>query len=228
MLESLFAAFDPILVLDTETTGIRCRSDEIIELGFVRLSREGERREEDYLLRLSPGRRLPPEIERLTGISEKDLRERGVEKTVGAEALCAALEGEAPLLAAYNAQFDLCFLYYFLHRLGRAEVLRKCRFLDVMAVYKDRRDYPHRLDNAVEEYAVEGVNSHRASDDAAAALAVLCAMERERDDIAAYVNLFGYNPKYGPPQPAIASIRYEPQPYDRRKLLYESHNMDFG
>ena len=221
MLESLFARFDPVLVLDTETTGIRCRRDEIIELGFVRLGRDGERREEDFLLRLSPGRRLPPEIEGLTGISEELLRAEGVEKAAGAEALCAALEGEAPLVAAYNAQFDLCFLYYFLHRLGRAETLKRCRFLDVMSVYKDRRDYPHRLENAVEAYAVRGVNSHRASDDAAAALEVLIAMERERDDIARYINLFGYNPRYGPPRPAIASIRYEPQPYERTKRLYE-------
>ena len=221
MLESLFGRLDPILVLDTETTGISCRRDEIIELGFVRLGRDGNRREEDYLLRLSPGRRLPPEIQRLTGISEDMLRAEGVEKEAAGSALCAALEGEAPLIAAYNAQFDLCFLYWFLRRLGLADVLKRCRFLDVMSVYKDRRDYPHRLENAVEEYAVGGVNSHRASDDAAAALEVLRAMEAERDDLARYINLFGYNPKYGPPRPSIASVRYEPQPYDRRKLLYE-------
>ena len=221
MLEGLFVRFDPVLVLDTETTGIDCRRDEIIELGFVRLVRDGQRREEDYLLRLTPGRRLPPEIERITGISEDMLRENGVEKSAAGSALCAALEGEAPLIAAYNAQFDLCFLYWFLRRLERAEALKRCRFLDVMSVYKDRRDYPHRLENAVAEYAVGGVNSHRASDDAAAALEVLRAMEDERDDLAEYINLFGYNPKYGPPRPAISSVRYEPQPYERRKLLYE-------
>ena len=46
-------------------------------------------------------------------------------------------------------------------------------------------------------------------------------MERERGDIERYINLFGYNPKYGPPKPQIGSVRYEPQPYQRRKLLYE-------
>ncbi len=221
MPESLLARFDPVVVLDTETTGIRFRSDEIIELGFVRLGRDGERREEDRLLRLSPGRRLPPEIVRLTGITEDALETGGVEKREAAELLCAALEGEAPLVAAYNAQFDLCFLYYFLHRLGMAEALKRCRFLDILSVYKDRRDYPHRLENAVESYAVPGLNSHRASDDAAAALGVLEAMARERDDLERYINLFGYNPRYGPPRPAISSVRYEPQPYERQKRLYE-------
>jgi len=221
MLDALFARFDPLVVLDTETTGIRCRTDEIIELGFVRLSRDGERREENYLLRLSPGRRLPTEITALTGITEDMLSARGVEKETAGEALCRALDADAPLVAAYNAQFDLCFLYYFLRRLGREDVLKKCRFLDILAVYRDRRDYPHRLENAVAAYGAAGENTHRASDDAAAALAVLCAMERERSDIAEYINLFGYNPRYGPPRPAIGSVRYEPQPYDRRKLLYE-------
>ena len=65
------------------------------------------------------------------------------------------------------------------------------------------------------------MNSHRAVDDANAALEVLLAMERERGDIERYINLFGYNPKYGPPKPQIGSVRYEPQPYQRQKLLYE-------
>lgn len=221
MLETLFARFDPLVVLDTETTGIDCRCHEIIELGFVRLDRTGAERREDCLVRLSPGARLPREITRLTGITGEMLETEGVEKETAAEALCAALEGEAPLLAAYNAPFDLGFLYFFLRRLGREEVLRRCRFLDVMTVYRDRRDYPHRLSDAASAYGAEGVNSHRASDDAGTAWEVLRAMAAERDDIMNYVNLFGYNPKYGPPRPRIASVRYAPQPYDRRKLLYE-------
>ena len=221
MLTSLLDRFDPILVLDTETTGFSCRNDEIIELGFARLDRSGELREEDYLLRLSPGRSLPPRITELTGITAEMLRREGVEKAEAAEALCAALDGETPLICAYNAQFDLGFLYYYLQPLGRTEVLRRCRFLDVMAIYRDRRDYPHRLENAVAEYAVEGRNTHRACDDAHATLQLLLAMERERNDVGEYINLFGYNPKYGVPKPRIGSVRYEPQPYERTKLLYE-------
>ena len=51
MLESLFQNYDSVIVLDTETTGVNCKSDEIIELGFLRLDRAGERTEEDYLIR---------------------------------------------------------------------------------------------------------------------------------------------------------------------------------
>ena len=41
MLETLLSQFDSLLVLDTETTGVNCKSDEIIELGFLRLDRAG-------------------------------------------------------------------------------------------------------------------------------------------------------------------------------------------
>ena len=218
---SLFDSFDAVIVIDTETTGFSPRNDEIIELGFTALTPGGTLREEDLLIRLSPGRRLPPRITELTGITDEMLRVRGVEKDRAAEALAAALDTQRPLVAAYNAQFDLCFLYYFLLRLGKAELLRRAKFLDVLSIYRDRRDYPHRLENAVEAYGVTGENTHRASDDALAALSVLKAMGEERDDLAAYINLFGYNPRYGLPRPRISSVRYEPQPYDRRKLLYE-------
>ncbi len=220
MLESLFSSYDSVIVLDTETTGVNCRSDEIIELGFLRLDRNGERTEEDYLIRLSPGRRLPPVITQLTGIREDELFLNGVEKEVAAEAFVRSLAGEKPLVCAYNAQFDLCFLYYFLQRLGQASALKGVKMLDAMTVYKDRRPYPHKLANAVDAYRLKTQNTHRAIDDAKATLELLAAMDAERPDLAEYLNLFGYNPKFGVSGPKIASIHYLPQGYDSAQPLY--------
>ena len=45
-------------------------------------------------------------------------------------------------------------------------------------------------------------------------------METEQDDIARYINLFGFNPRYGEPRPRIASITYRPQSFDRSRPLY--------
>ena len=36
-----------------------------------------------------------------------------------------------------------------------------------------------------------------------------------------YINLFGYNPKYGITGKAIGSITYKPQPYNHFVPLYE-------
>ena len=47
-------------------------------------------------------------------------------------------------------------------------------------------------------------------------------MEKEKDDFLSYVNLFGYNPKYGIEGKAIGSVTYKPQPYNPRCPLYEA------
>ena len=137
---------------------------------------------------------------------------------------CALLEGaERPLLVAYNAQFDLNFLYWFLRPCGRVGVLRAPRFLDALTVYRDRRDYPHKLCNAIEAYGLEDrvVNSHRAVDDARATVALLEAMAAERDDLERYLDLFGVHPKYGMSGRKISSVTYRPQSYRRTVPLYK-------
>ena len=74
---------------------------------------------------------------------------------------------------------------------------------------------PHKLCNAIDAYGLAGkvVNSHRAIDDVLATVAVMEAMVAERDDLECYVNLFGYNPKYGIDGKPIGSVTYKPQPY---------------
>ena len=46
------------------------------------------------------------------------------------------------------------------------------------------------------------------------------AMAAERDDLAQYINLIGYIPKYGPPARPIRSVTYKPQPYHAPAPLY--------
>ena len=65
------------------------------------------------------------------------------------------------------------------------------------------------------------VNSHRAVDDVIATVAVMQEMEKEKDDLLNYVNLFGYNPKYGIEGKAIGSVTYKPQPSNPKGALYE-------
>ena len=220
----LWKELDRIVVFDTETTGIAFGRDEIIELGATVLSAEGEEDSLDLLIRLSPGRTLPPFITNLTGITAEQLEREGVEKTDACDAFCGLLgEGERTLLAAYNAQFDLNFLYYFLRSQGRADMLRVPRFLDVLTVYRDRRDYPHKLSDAIAAYNLgdQVVNSHRAVDDARATVLLLEAMAAERDDLDRYLDLFGTHPRYGLSGRRISSVTYRPQPYQRTVPLYE-------
>ena len=225
MLESLKAQYDRIIVFDTETTGIDCRRDEIIELGIMQASFGSDmpipEREDDYLIRLSEGRSLPPEIVELTGITELMLAAEGVSKETVCRALSSYFASQRVLLVAYNAQFDLCFLYFFLKQFGCAGILKGIQMLDLLTVYKDRRPYPHKLCNAIESYGLMSENTHRAVDDAHATLELLYAMAAEKDDLERYINLFGYNPKYGVSGPKISSVRYVSQGYRETCPLYE-------
>ena len=224
--DELFAKYDRLVLLDTETTGLQFSRDEIIEFSAVVLERiDGENRviqQYDELITLSPGGSIPPMIQNLTGISEQDVRERGIPKTRLCRDIAEMIQGNC-LILAYNAHFDLSFLYYLLLRDGDPTILRGKDKLDLLTVYKDRRSYPHKLCNAIESYGLSGkvVNSHRAIDDVIATVAVMEEMEKERNDLMRYVNLFGFNPKYGVEGKPIGSITYKPQRFDPPKPLYE-------
>lgn len=225
--QGLFSRYEAVVILDTETSGLRYDLDEIIELAAVRLSLvDGEvalTQEYDELIALSPGRRLNPRITQLTGISEEDLKEFGIEKKRACEDFARLIEGKRVLVAAYNAHFDLSFLYYLLSAHQMQSCLRPPDFLDILTVYKDRRDYPHKLKDAICAYDLQDqvVNSHRALDDVKATVEVLRKMEQERNDLCQYINLFGYNPKYGVEGKRIGSVCYRPQSYLRLQPLYE-------
>ena len=225
-LDSLFATYDKLFLFDTETTGLSYARDEIIEFAAVTLARQNGQivvtEEYDELIALSPGSTVPPEIEKLTGITNEDIAQKGISKEQVCADIARMVAGNT-LLLAYNAHFDLSFLFYLLLRSGDPMILKGKDKLDLLTTYKDRHSYPHKLCNAIEVYGLSGkvVNSHRAVDDVLATVAVMQAMEDEKDDLHRYINLFGYNPKYGISGKPIRSVTYMPQQFDPPKPLYE-------
>ena len=225
-LDCLFQKYDKLFLFDTETTGLVYNRDEIIEFAAVVLEQKnGEvvvTEEYDQLITLSPGGFVPAQIEVLTGITNQDIRDKGIPKTRVCCDIARMMAGNT-LLLAYNAHFDLSFLFYMLLRDGDIQILKGKDKLDLLTVYKDRRSYPHKLCNAIDAYGLAGkvVNSHRAVDDVLATVEVMKAMEAERNDLCKYINLFGYNPKYGISGKPIGSITYKPQCFDPVAPLYE-------
>ena len=217
--------YDKFLLFDTETTGLDFKRDEIIEFSAALLEKKDGQivmtRQYDNLVALTPGNTVPELITNLTGISTQDILERGVAKAQVCADIAEMMEGNT-LLLAYNAHFDLSFLFYLLLRDGDPMILKGKDKLDLLTVYKDRREYPHKLLNAIDAYGLSGkvVNSHRAIDDVIATVAVMEAMATEKDDLECYVNLFGYNPKYGIDGKPIGSVTYRPQSFKITKPLY--------
>ena len=222
---SIMTKYDRFVIFDTETTGLNFARDEIIEFSAVVLQMQGGEatviQEYDNLISLTPGNTVPPMITALTGISTQDILQRGIPKAQVCADIAEMIQGNT-LLLAYNAHFDLSFLFYLLLRNGDPGILKGKDKLDLLTVYKDRREYPHRLCNAIDAYGLSGkvVNSHRAIDDVIATVAVMEAMAAEKDDLEYYINLFGYNPKYGIDGKPIGSVTYKPQSFKPTGPLY--------
>ena len=223
--DTLFDKYDRLVLFDTETTGLDYARDEIIEFAAIVVERRTGQpeviQEYDELVTLAPGNSVPANITALTGISTLDIRERGLTKTRVCRDIAEMFAGNT-LLLAYNAHFDLSFLYYMLLRDGDPMILKGKDRLDLLTVYKDRRSFPHKLTNAIDAYGLTGKvkNSHRAVDDVLATLEVMKAMEAEKADLERYVNLFGYSPKYGISGKPIGSVTYKPQGFDPKNPLY--------
>lgn len=201
---SLFDSHGAVIFFDTETTGLKADEHQIIELAAIRVERSGSGLFEelrvtgsmDTFIKLPEGERIPEKIVELTHITDEQLAAEGVDPSVAADKFTRILSGGPIVMAAHNAQFDLLFV----RELLRGKHFGPVDFLDTVTVYKDRRAYPHKLANAIAAYKIDDVhNTHRAIDDVEALLAVTVAMGEERDDLSSYLNVFGFNPKYGGP-----------------------------
>ena len=146
------------------------------------------------------------------------LADKGIDYREACRIFCNMLHSDSEvLLVAHNIQFDLLFILEMFKRCGMVPKAPKLRALDSLTVYKDRAAYPHKLANAIEHYGLADKvqNSHRAIDDVAALFEVCKAMDAERSDLLSYVNVFGYNPKYGVSGKRIEKVAYWPQNFNK-------------
>ena len=170
---------------------------------------------EEYDKFIKIGEPLPSKITQITGITDSMLEKEGVEEKTVANDLKERLTPNT-LMIAHNAQFDLSFIYSLLKRHYSQEadgIIASLNWIDTYTVFKDRKEYPHKLIDAVHYYNIEEVNFHRAIDDTKALYEVTRALKRERNDLTEYINIFGYNPKYGVDGYRFPFIEYKAQYY---------------
>lgn len=212
--------YENLVFFDTETTGFDAKNNQIIELAAI-LVKSGEvAMQMDEFIKLPEGEVIPEKIVELTHITDEMLRVQGKSEETVLMMFAYMIAAPKTLLIAHNAQFDLNFIgqAFMRHREGHKEWLKAfcyADYLDTLTVFKDRRAYPHKLENAINCYHLEDkvVNSHRAVDDCLALYEVTKAMADERDDLIEYVNIFGYNPKYGLNGDKLRKVIYGKQFY---------------
>ncbi|MHC2018913.1 3'-5' exonuclease [Methylobacterium sp. CM6247] len=96
------------LILDTETTGVDHTHDEVIELGMIKFEYGASGRIYRVLQVFNqlqePQKPIPPEITRLTGITDADVAGQRIN-----DAAVQAMAGDAVVVIAHNASFDRQF-----------------------------------------------------------------------------------------------------------------------
>ena len=204
-----------IIFFDTETTGLDFKESRIIELAML-IVEDGKIEEYDEFINV--GFDLPSKITEITGITDEMLITEGISEAIVAEDLKSHLT-PGTLMIAHNCQFDLTFVYGLLkrHYPDEAEdIVSNLNWIDTVTVLKDRKEFPHKLIDAVKYYGIEEVNFHRAIDDTKALYDVTVALKNERDDLVEYINVFGYNPKWGVSGPKFPFIEYKRQYFNKR------------
>ncbi len=147
---------DPIVALDIETTGLDPDQDTIIEIGAVLFT--DRRVEDEFSTLINPGRRIPPFITQLTGITDQ--------MVIRAPSIREILQdlkifvGDAPILG-HNIRFDLSFL-------NRQGLFRNNPILDTyeMASVLIPNAGRYNLGALAQALSIPFPATHRATDDA--------------------------------------------------------------
>jgi DNA polymerase III epsilon subunit family exonuclease len=152
---------DEFVVFDLETTGLTAATDEIIEFGAIRVTRNAESHLTFQAI-VKPNRKLSARITKITGITQEMLNAQG--RPIS-EVLPLFLEfvGDCPLVA-FNAPFDIRFLRQAAKRSGLSfDNPYTC------ALQKSRTAWPelssHKLVDLARMHNLQTIDSHRAVGD---------------------------------------------------------------
>ncbi len=211
-----FTKYFQIVVFDVETTGFDYRQDEIIDFGAVVLepSEDGFLIVEEINHLVKTFKPIEAKITELTGIMEEMVM-TGISPQELARIIQRLFTPDT-LFVAYNLQFDISFVDDHMRRYAENFPFSS-DILDLMVVYKDNHDYPHRLENALSHYGIQIEHAHRAFDDALATAKLLKALSEETDTCS-YINHIGYHEKYGLKGVTFDHVRYHPQSYMKGSL----------
>ncbi len=149
------------VAFDLETTGLSAENDRITEIGAV-LMRDGKEADR-FQTFVDPGRSIPFEVTKLTGIRDSDVQGAPTER----EAVSAFLDfvGGRPV-AAHNADFDTAFIANACARMGAEYTLTSLDTLVLAQNLLAGELKKFTLDSVAGYLGLPDFNHHRASDDA--------------------------------------------------------------
>jgi len=154
---------DEYVVFDIETTGLQKETNQVIEIGAVKI--KNKKKIDSFSALIDPKVKLPPKIIELTGITDDMLEGQPEEKEVIPKFL--EFIGDS-VLVAHNANFDVGFIRVAAKRVSKKEITNTV--LDTVEL--SRTLFPelsrHKLNVVAEHLGISLENHHRAVDDAEA------------------------------------------------------------
>ena len=170
----------PLIIFDLETTGLDIVKDRVIQISFIKLMPTGEELRKNYFV--NPGKPIPKEVEQLTGITNKDVKDAPHFKQIANE---LATQFKGCDFAGFNSNhFDIPMLAEEMLRAGIDFDFGSCRLIDVQTIF-------HKMERRNLSAAYKFYTGHKMEDDFQAHLA-------DQDTEATYLVLQGQLDMYAP------------------------------
>jgi len=161
----------PILLLDTETTGVNHKIDKVVEVAWIEVDEELEVVDRDMSL-IDPGQKIPPGASAVHGITDHMVIGAPTLDEYFEQILGRAMSREPVMFVAHNARFDYDFVGEYLH----PDTLQLCTLKLARRLYPDMDN--HKLGTLA--YAFDLVDPtlrlHSAESDLAILLGLLKRM----------------------------------------------------
>lgn len=162
-------------VIDIETTGLRAGTDKITEIAIVKF--DGSQVIDTYNTLINPEIRIPPQITRLTGITNEMVQDAPYFYEVAKEIVEWT---EGAVFVAHNVNFDYRFIQQEFKSLGYTFSKKK-----LCTVRMSRKAFPglksYSLGNLIKRFGIEVKDRHRALDDALATAELLRKIMQEEN-----------------------------------------------
>lgn len=148
------------VVLDLEMTGLSAKTDQIIEIGAVKI--KDNQIVETMECLVNPKCKVPTRVVELTGITD-EMVQSGREKDEAIQELLDFINGQ--ILVGQNVNFDYSFLKQWAVNHKQPLEAKACDTLKIARVLLPA-DQPKRLENLCQYFGIERAREHRALDDA--------------------------------------------------------------
>ena len=149
------------VIIDIETTGLSHLSDEILEIGALRVS-DGKPAQEFQAL-IQCEKQIPNFVEELTGITGEVIKQEGRPLRLVLQELLDFLADH--LLVCHNAAFDYKFLQAACKKVDLPVPRNKCVDTLILARRKLKEIKDYKLQTIAEEFSVDITGTHRALKD---------------------------------------------------------------